>query len=254
MPDLLRKSLDCGVTVYAKGPPFELGPLPSLIYFSLSGPDTLALDPFNQPVAFLESDHVRIFSFSLPFHDEYDKREVIKVWIANIQEGNNFITPFVRQIQKAVDELIETDVIDPEFCAVGGLSRGSFIATHLAAIEPRIRALLGFAPLTKLSVSSSFQEIHGSTLLDQLNLGSLKEELVKRAVRFYIGNRDTMVQTTACYEFVRELTDYAYDQGIRSPQVELMITPSIGHKGHGTSPESFRDGANWIKTQLGLTK
>jgi len=252
VPDPIRKQLDCGATIYAKGAPFDAGPLPAFFYFSLSGPDSLNLDPFNQPVTFLEGKPLRIFSISLPYHDECDKREVVKVWVKNIKEGHDFISPFIEKCRLAIRELIEQNVIHPDYLAVGGLSRGSFIAAHLAATEPQICALLGFAPLTKLSVSTSFQEVLNNPLIDKLSLFHLKEDLVKTTIRFYIGNRDTMVKTTACYELVRELTDTAFDQGIRSPQVELILTPSIGHKGHGTSPETFRDGAGWIQTQLGL--
>jgi len=252
VPNLAREELDCGVTLYAKGPPFEEGPLPAFFYFSLSGPDSLELDPFNQPVSGLEGKPLRIFSISLPFHDDYDKREVVKVWVANIKKGKDFISPFINRCLSAIDEVIEKKVVHPEFLAAGGLSRGSFIAAHLAAKEPRIRALLGFAPLTQLSVSTSFQDIPNNPLIDRLSLFHLKEALVKTAVRFYIGNRDTMVNTTACYQLVRELTDTAFDQGVRSPQVELILSPSIGHKGHGTAPETFQDGARWIQTQLGL--
>ncbi len=229
-----------------------MGPLPAFLYFSLSGPDSLSLEPYNLPVTNMEGDNIRIFSISLPYHDDYDKREVVSMWAHEIQDGKDFITPFIESAQQAIDELIEEDVIDPDHLAVGGLSRGSFIATHLAAREPRIKALVGFAPLTQLKVSTSFKELHNAPLLEQLSIFRLKEQLKNTAIRYYIGNRDTMVQTTACYEFVRELTDFVYDSGTRSPQVELILSPSIGYKGHGTSQEKFEDGAHWIKTQLGL--
>lgn len=251
---LQNKALKCGTTVYFKGLPLEMGPLPAFFYFSLSGHDSLCLEPFNQPASFLQGDDLRIFSISLPYHDEENKRQVMKTWAKKFQEGHDFITPFIDSANQAIEELIDIDVIDGDHLAVGGLSRGSFIATHLAARSPRIKALLGFAPLTRLNVSASFREFLHAPLLDKLNIFHLMEPLQNTAVRFYIGNRDTMVQTTACFDFVRQLTDSIYDSGCRSPQVELIISPSIGHKGHGTPSERFKDGAHWIKTQLEISR
>lgn len=253
MPGPVHKTnLSDGFCAYHLGAPLEMGPLPAFFYFSLSGPDSLAMDPYNQPAAFLEGEGVRIFSLSLPFHDDIDKRRVMTHWADEIAANHDFITPFIDRCVKAVDELIDMEAIDPGRLALGGLSRGSFIAAHLAARDPRFGALVGFAPLTKLSVSTSFHDRQGSSLLSSLSLDRVKEELVKRPIRFYIGNRDTMVQTSACFEFVVELTELAFSQGTRSPEIELIISPSIGYKGHGTAPETFLSGANWIKLKLGL--
>jgi hypothetical protein len=32
--------------------------------------------------------------------------------------------------------------------------------------------------------------------------------------------------------------------------LKLLIGPSIGHKGHGTSPEIFRHSAAWLEKKL----
>ena len=184
MPDPVPKTLACGATIYYMGLPLEMGPLPTFIYFSLSGPESLSLHPYNQPATFLEDDALRVMSISLPFHDDYDRRQVMRIWANEIRDGNDFITPFVELAAQAIDELIECEVIDPEYLTVGGLSRGSFIASHLAAREPRIKALVGFAPLTKLNVSTSFKELHETPIIQKLNLDFVKEALVKRAIRF----------------------------------------------------------------------
>jgi hypothetical protein len=36
----------------------------------------------------------------------------------------------------------------------------------------------------------------------------------------------------------------------RVAQVELLIYPSIGQMGHGTPPEIFKQGADWIASHL----
>ena len=50
------------------GPDLMEGPLPSLFYFALSEQESLFLDPYNQPVVFLSSYPIRVFSMTLPGH------------------------------------------------------------------------------------------------------------------------------------------------------------------------------------------
>ena len=54
----------------------------------------------------------------------------------------------------------------------------------------------------------------------------------------------------ASLQFVRKLTDDAFESGIRSAPIEMIITPSIGYQGHGTSTHVFEEGAEWLKERL----
>ena len=162
---------------------------------------------------------------------------------------SSFISDFLDLCQHHIQFLIDQGLIDPHRLAIAGLSRGGFIATHLAARDPHIKVILGFAPLTdpkpleelKTSAEKSFERISLTTLADRL---------IHKRLRFYMGNRDHRVGTDACYHFIRHLTETAFNQGVRSPSAELIIYPSIGHKGHGTPPSIFQDGAEWIQQQL----
>jgi esterase FrsA len=58
------------------------------------------------------------------------------------------------------------------------------------------------------------------------------------------------VGTESCFQFISELSETAYQQKISSSPIELIIGPSMGHKGHGTPPEVFKDGAAWIRRKL----
>ena len=124
---------------------------------------------------------------------------------------------------------------------MAGLSRGGFVAALLAAHDTRIQSILGFAPLTQLPSSN-----HQSTL----TLFPYVHLLIQKSLRFYIGNHDERVSTEQCFTFIKTLADHAYEQRIRPPAVELIIYPSIGHKGHGTPLTIFEQGAQWIQSQL----
>lgn len=230
------------------GPDFKLGKLPAVVYFSLSKEDSLGLDPYNQPVQFLQGKGTRVFSFTLPGHGEgFDNKQGMQFWADALAKNPKFFSDFIEECSQVIDRLILKEIIDPENLSVAGLSRGSFIAVHLAAINPNIKTILGFAPLTFLD---HLHEFHPEFDYKPYNLNGLIDKLIGKALRFYIGNHDTRVGTAKTFNFIKELSDKSYVSGIRSPQVELIITPSVGQHGHGTLPHTFQDGITWLLSKL----
>jgi hypothetical protein len=226
------------------GPSLEEGPTPAVFYFALSAHDSLFLDPFNQPAVALGASKVRVFSATLPGHDTLPRASAIHYWADQIKKGNNPLDPFMDAIALYIQTLFDQNIITS--CAVMGLSRGVFIAAHVAARLDLIQTILGFAPLTTLHSISEFHEVSAY----QWDLPSLSEKLYKKKIRCYIGNRDTRVGTENCFNWLTQLANLAYEKGIRSPPIELSITPSIGKDGHGTSLENFQAGAQWLLDNL----
>ncbi len=231
------------LTLYHTGPALDHGPLPSLFYFALSGPDTLCLDPFNQPVQFLHGKMIRIFSLTLPGHENnLPATQAMSLWAEDFQKGQDFLSPFFDAIQQAIDFAVKERFADPNKLSAAGLSRGAFVAAHVAARDPRFRHLLGFAPLTRLSKIREFAHFD-SPLANSFDLTELAPLLADRHVRLYIGNHDTRVGTRDCFDFAMSLVDHK-----KKAHVELNIYPSIGQMGHGTPPEIFKQGALWISS------
>lgn len=240
-----------GFPVYHLGPPLGEGPLPTFFYFALSGQESLGLDPYNQPIVHLGNQPIRLISFSLPFHGPgYVNSQTMHLWAEELKSKSKFLTDFYDQVLQAIAHLIQQGIVDPARMAIGGLSRGGFIATHIAALEPRIKIILGFAPLTSFELMSEFKDTEIPPHIKQLGLAHLTDALVSRELRFYIGNRDMRVGTRNCFDFIEALTEASVQNGLRSPPVSLIIYPSIGHKGHGTPPAIFADGADWLKSRL----
>jgi len=232
------------ITVYHTGPALDHGPLPSVFYFSLSGPDSLTLDPYNQPVQFLSDRWIRFFSMTLPAHENgLSPHKALHVWAEDIQKGRDIFCEFLETATQAVDFTIRQKLVDPTKLAMAGLSRGAFFALHLAARESRFRHILLFAPLTRLEKTKEFAGMQSHPILCSVDLLSIAPSICDRHIRFYIGNNDTRVDTRSCFEFVMHLVE---NSTLRSPLIDLIITPSIGQHGHGTSPEIFRQGANWL--------
>lgn len=237
------------VTLYHAGPALDHGPLPSLFYFALSGPDSLTLDPFNQPVAALQGRMIRIFSLTLPAHENgLPATEAMSVWAEELAKGTDRLNPFLDSIQSAIDFAIRERFVDPAKMAAAGLSRGALIAAHAAARDERFRFLLAFAPLTRLSALKEFASLKNNDLAHSFDLAHLAPRLFNRHTRLYIGNHDTRVGTRDCFDFAMALVEQKKTH--HPPQVEMIITPSLGRDGHGTAPEIFQQGSAWLTSSL----
>lgn len=255
MPDSssLQKTIINGLTLYHTGPALDKGPLPCFFYFALSGEDSLQTDPYNQPITTLTDLPIRCFSLTLPFHDsKVQYNSGVANWALAYEQGNDPLRDFINDIVGIINYLERQQLLIPNAIAVGGLSRGGLIATLLAATDPRISAVVGFAPMTRLDLSPDFSRLASNPIVQSLSLKRYVEKLTKTSVRFYIGNRDVRVGTAHAFEFIYNLADKAFETGTRSPKAELIITPSIGFQGHGTSPKAFKDGALWIASTFQL--
>jgi len=177
---------------------------------------------------------------TIPGHEHLPPEEALSSWTEEFAKGHDLITPFAHAVKDEIDRLISQNIVIENRCAAMGLSRGVFIACHAAAITPSIRTILGFAPLTQLD------RISVTPLAESLSLIHLSDRLFNRKIRFYIGNRDSRVGTRLVFDFVESLAEHAHKNRISSPPIELIIGPSIGRQGHGTSPEVFRAGADWL--------
>ena len=240
------------LAIHLLGPPLEIGPLPTLIYFALSGEESLQTDPYNQPVLYATQRGFRVVSFTLPGHGPGCKNtEAMALWAEEFAEGRDPLAPFLAQVQQNLDFLHRKNAIVP--LAAAGLSRGGFIALHLAARTPSISAVVGFAPLIQLSALKEFQHLGEHPMVKKWDLFPEVERLVGKQIRFSIGNRDLRVDTRTCFAFTRALAEANFQAGHRSPPVELIITPSIGAQGHGTSPASFHAGIDWLINSLRLS-
>lgn len=231
---------DANVEILLKGPPLSEGPKPAIFYFAIGAHDSLSLDPFSQPVEALSGEDVRIFSITLPYHEQgLDPYKAIELWAKNI----DVLVKFLDDATSAIKRLLAENILIAGKIGLMGLSRGGLIAMHLAARIKEISAICGFAPVTRLSVLSEFE----SGFADKYEPKHLIESLCHRKIRFYIGNRDTRVCTRSCFEWIEAACEKSDSS---SPSIELIISPSIGRNGHGTPKENFEAGARWLRNIL----
>ena len=238
-------------TLHFVGPSLDAGPLPAFFYFSLSGKESLTLDPFNQPVTTLAHLPVRIFSLDIPGHGPgQDPKEALSLWADELRKGHDFISAFSAKVEKALNFLSHRHCLLEDKVGIGGLSRGAFLALHLGARLSLFNPILGFAPLTCLDQSQQVIKKGVTAEAAQCNVAHLIPALLSKTVRLYIGNRDTTVGTMNAIHFVQSLTEAKFKAEHRELDAELILKPSIGNKGHGTSPKAFAEGARWMAQTL----
>ncbi len=237
---------------YTIGPSLDAGPAPTLFYFCAAGKQTLSSSPFVDPLLALD-DCWRVLSISLPFHEEgQNNRDALQnFWLPTFEQSPFFLEAFLQQLDQLFHYGLEQQWWLPGEVAAAGLSRGGFIATHLAARHAEISTILGYAPLTSLERCQPLELIaQCAPEALRYNLSHLVPSLIRKKIFYLIGNRDQAVSTQACFNFLDSLVEAAFEQGIRSPSFELRIRPSMGHLGHGTSPEAFIEGIRWLEQQL----
>ena len=189
----------------------------------------------------------------LPAHGQGQSAlDAMGVWASDFKAGGDPLTPFIEKARAAISLLIEKGYVASEKMGIMGLSRGGFLACHIAASLPDIKSVVGYAPVTDLSFSKEFQGLESSALKN-LSLKPHIEVLCEKSMLFLIGNRDMRVGTDRCFQFAKALADTAFKKGLRSPPIEMNISPSIGQMGHGTSKKSMEEGSAWLAAKLGVS-
>jgi esterase FrsA len=254
MTSLKQPPFKTPVPLFYAGPDLADLDLPCIIYLALSAEETLLTDPFNQPVLFLQNKYpVRVFSVDLPFHGNgLLATEAMSRWAEEMMSSNDVLGIFLDDLETSLHILFD-HLNKPSKVAIMGLSRGGFLATHIAARFPEISTLLTYAPLTRLDECVEFKSLKDLPSVQNLDINKLTPKLLHKTIKTYIGNRDIRVGTDRCYTWIKNLTNAAFDHHIRSPHIELVLKPSMGHLGHGTSKETFEEGALWLAHKLGLS-
>lgn len=233
------------------GPDLFWGAMPTVFYFSIDAHSSLCVDPFNQPIVPMQNHSMRVFSCDLPEHGaSLDPHTALARWADRYSQGEPVLENFIAKVSRFLDYLHKEGIIDHRLACMG-LSRGAFIAAHLAAANSKVKHIIGFAPVTNLTNTKEFKDLPQLIQLP-VSIASLKEALKHTSIKYFIGNQDTRVSTAGCFDTILQLCHYAIDQGIKSPPIEMSLYPSIGHMGHGTPPHIFEEGSLYTVKKLGF--
>jgi len=184
-----------------------------------------------------------------PGHGE-DAREgepgQLSSWNYRVNAGEPLFETFTARASAVLDHLVGEGYTDASRVAACGNSRGGFLALRFAAAEPRIRAALGFSPVTDLLALSEFSKSTNREAAQAMSAEALVPKLAGRPVYVTIGNRDARVGTGAAIAFATKLVAASLE-GQSDPKAVVPVTLVVGPSpGHGTPRGAHAAGAAWL--------
>lgn len=187
-----------------------------------------------------------------PCHGEDARDEEPKQldgWRYRVENDLPFLDAFNARATAVLDELIQQKLTDPDRVAACGTSRGGFVAYHFAAAEPRIKAVAGISPVTRLTALREFSTTTQPGKVEPLNAINLAPKLAGKAVWLSIGNNDARVNTDDAIAFTRAVV--AASVRVDSPNalipVDLIVARSSGHSKIDQAHELL---ARWLQEQF----
>ena len=225
-------------------------PAPTLFVFSATIDESLGDAYYRQCGNALAEQGFLCVSLDLPGHgldQRNDEPCGLAAWRVRSDRGEDFVTPFTKQTRQVLDCLIQAGYTDPERVAACGTSRGGFMALHLTAVEPRIRATAAFAPVTALAVLREFHGVTNTDHVETLSLLSRAGVLDGRSLWLIIGDRDERVGTDDTIAFARRVTELSLARK-KTSDVTLIVQPEP--KGHTTPAGAPALAAAWIVEKL----
>lgn len=208
-------------------------PAPTLFVLA-AGVDDMGKQPiYSQTGRHLARHGWLYVTVDIPCHGNdrrSDEPEGISGWAHRIKTGQDLMGPFTKRCVEVLNFLVAEGYTDPKQVAACGTSRGGFCALHLAAAEPRVRAVTCVSPVTDLLVLREFAGLKPQQV-QSLNIVHLADKLAGRAIWLSIGNHDERVGTDECIAAARRLVAETRRRhpDAKTVPVELIVSPADGH-------------------------
>lgn len=227
-------------------------PAPTLLVFALGLRDMKTRPVYSQLAREMAAAGWLCVTIDPPCHGRDHRRgepEGLLGWRHRLEQHEFFMADWARRAKATISELAATGRCDPNRVVASGTSRGAFCAFHLARSDERIKAVIGFAPVTDLAALDEFIDIQVSPAVQALALSNYADALADRKHWVTIGNRDERVDTARTLQFCDAVVEAVARRGLpegAAAPVELSITATPGHS---VAPEEYRRAAAWLKRQ-----
>jgi predicted esterase len=203
------------------GTPFAMLPSqagPALLLFATTAEGTLTHDLYGRVGRHLHARGWNVISLDVPCHGA-DARAgeppELAGWAARVAAGEDLVAAWQARVRDVVAHLAATGITR---FAAAGTSRGGYAALQAAASEPRIAAVAGFAPVTRLTALREFAGVDAA----RFDAHQAVPALAGRPVWLTIGAADDRVGTDHAIAFARALT-------AAGSAVSLHVLPTPGH-------------------------
>ena len=248
-PSITRGKTPGGVEYGIWGPASD-GPAPVLFMLAGTIDSTLSKPYFRQCGNELAEHGYRTVSIDIPCHGTQTREGEpagLSGWSYRAAKNEDIVAESNARLSEVLDHLIKTKVADPNRIAVGGTSRGGFLAIHFAAHDARVKCVVAFAPVTDPAALNEFKAIADHPFLAKLNPEGQAKKLAGRPVWIVIGDQDERVGTDRAVALAQKITNASRELKLDS-RVELHVMPEP--RGHTTPRGSSERAAKWILAQL----
>lgn len=236
--------------------PKPAAPAPTLLIFATDLENTLPVPAYARIGHLLIKEGWVVAGVDLPCHGPEQRAGEpagLDGWRFRMDKGEDVVADLTKRSREALDTLVQSGYTDPARIAAAGTSRGGFMALHFAASDPRVKAVVAFAPVTHLPALTEFKGADNREDVLRLSLLNAAPKLADRSIWLTIGHNDTRVGTDHCLALARKLaatqspTPNAQRQTPEIPDVELRLMPT---KGHATYPQAHPDAAAWLSARF----
>jgi dienelactone hydrolase len=226
-------------------------PAPTILLIALDLDTTLTNPSYAKIGTTLMSQGYVVVALDAPKHGKErggaDKSsDPLATWRTRMEAGEDIVGDFTAKCRGVFDYMIEQGYTDQKRIAVAGTSRGGFLAVHLAAVDPRVRCVVAFAPVTDLLALSEFHGMADESKVKSLALENIAEKVAGRPMWVCIGNNDERVGTDRAIAFTRSVVHAAVKEK-KPPSVELHVMTSVGHSVH---PTAHDEAAAWVAARM----
>jgi dienelactone hydrolase len=254
---ILKTATGVPLAILGDKPP---APAPTLFVFASEMHATLTNEDGGKLGHLLSRKGFLCVSLDLPCHGadvrSGETPSDLRGWRTRLEQGENFVSEFTKKVSAVLDYLIAEKYTDPNSVGVAGTSRGGFLALHCAAAEPRVKYVVGFAPVTHLPALSEFAGAETNEQVLALSVRRFAGKLVGRPIWMVIGNSDVRVGTEHCIALLQELVKQSAATVTPVP-VELHLVGTINHRLHASPAPRWKqtyaphaEAAAWYLAQM----
>lgn len=228
----------------------KAAPAPTVFIFAGEMQATLNGDAYNKVGRLLLKDGFLSVCLDIPCHGADvragEQAGSLAGWKTRLEKGDDLLGGFNKRVSAVLDHLIKEGYTDEKRVAACGTSRGGFVAMHFAVAEPRIKAVVAFAPVTDLLAVREFNGLEKHEATKGLALINHADKLAGRGLWLCIGNHDDRVGTDQAIAVTRKVVATAIAQK-KPALVELHVTATVGHRIHDTAHD---EAAVWLRAML----
>ncbi len=220
-----------GGTKYGLLPVQASGAAPTVVLLGSTAYGNLTNPDFARQGWLLHVNGWNVASLDAPCHGEdlrAGERPEILGWADRFQKGEDAVAAFVAHANDVMDQLVMEKVARPGSIAVSGISRGGFLAFHVAAGNARVGAVCAMAPVTDWGVLREFAQMKENPLVKSTALINWADKITC-PVWTIIGSADDRVDTSKAMEFMQHLLANNTARAAGTV-IDLHVTSTPGHQ------------------------